>query len=190
MTKSTVAFLGYDRHQTRLCEAIEAEGYAVWNTNEPVMDLSRFDHVVSFGYRHLLRQPIIDTARRPIMNLHISFLPYNRGAHPNFWAWVEGTPHGVTLHEIDAGLDTGPVLASRRVMFDDDLITLRDSQARLISEIESLFIASFSSWVAGDIKPVAQVGKGSFHKAKDLPNWLKTWDISAREAKRKFDAGE
>lgn len=45
------------------------------------------------------------------MNLHISYLPWNKGADPNFWSCIDGTPAGVTLHHIDAGVDTGDIIA-------------------------------------------------------------------------------
>src|SRR5690606_23646870 len=44
-----------------------------------------------------------------------SYLPYNRGAHPNVWSIVEETPAGVTLHYVDAGIDTGDIVAQREV---------------------------------------------------------------------------
>lgn len=185
-----LAFLGYDESQTRLIEVIRGHGLSVMQIVDPVTDLSGFDHVVSFGYRHILRADVLGTARRPIMNLHISFLPYNRGAQPNFWAWVEGTPHGVTLHEIAAGVDTGPILAQRRVDFGDDRITLRDSQARLIAEIEALFEEVLPDWLAGRLAATPQVGKGTYHAKKDLPDWLISWDIQAREAIARYAKSE
>jgi len=69
------------------------------------------DFIVSFGYRHILKEPILRSVARPIINIHISYLPWNRGADANFWSWFKHTPKGVSIHEIDAGIDTGPVLA-------------------------------------------------------------------------------
>src|SRR5688500_18212289 len=64
---------------------------------------------VSFGY--LLRPPILDLFPRGCVNLHPALLPYNRGAYPNVWSIVDGTPAGATLHWIDRGVDTGDVIA-------------------------------------------------------------------------------
>ncbi|MCL0081308.1 hypothetical protein M1N64_03665 [Peptococcaceae bacterium] len=41
------------------------------------------------------------------INLHISFLPWNRGADPNFWSFIENAPVGVSIHYLDEGIDTG-----------------------------------------------------------------------------------
>ena len=46
----------------------------------------------------------------PIVNLHKAYLPYNKGAHPNFWSFAENTPSGITIHVIDSGIDTGNII--------------------------------------------------------------------------------
>ena len=38
--------------------------------------------------------------------MHISYLPFNRGAHPNYWSFKDNSPKGVTIHFIDNGIDT------------------------------------------------------------------------------------
>ncbi|MDI7864283.1 hypothetical protein MRS76_20295 [Rhizobiaceae bacterium n13] len=68
-------FLGYDRNQTRLVELIERFGWQVEHAAEPVHDLSGYDLAVSFGYRHILKAEALATARRPVLNLHIAYLP-------------------------------------------------------------------------------------------------------------------
>src|SRR5262245_47929427 len=73
--------------------------------------------IVSYGYRHILREPLLSAYAERIINLHISYLPWGRGADPNLWSWIEGTPKGVTIHAIDAGLDTGPIFVQRLVDF-------------------------------------------------------------------------
>ncbi len=188
MTAGSIALLGYNETQTRLVGALRQLGYAVTCHTDPVSDLSEYDHVVSFGYRHILRGHVIGTAQRPIMNLHISYLPYNRGAHPNFWAWVERTPHGVTLHEIDEGLDTGPIIAQETVEFESDDITLSESYSILTNRIEDLFLRVFPLWISGGVKSKPQTGRGSSRKSAELPAWVQTWDITAKEARDRYDA--
>ena len=82
--------------------------------------LHNFDFVVSYNYKHLVKQPIIDLFQpNRIINLHISYLPFNRGMHPNAWSWATGVPNGVTIHHLDVGLDTGNILVQKEVDFDD-----------------------------------------------------------------------
>jgi len=47
--------------------------------------------------------------------LHPSYLPYNRGELPATFAILEGTPAGATLHYMDSGLDTGPIIEREQV---------------------------------------------------------------------------
>src|SRR5688572_9082774 len=64
------------------------------------------DYLVSVAFGYILRPDVLAIARAGAINLHTGFLPYNRGAHPNVWSIVEGTPAGATLHWVDAGVDT------------------------------------------------------------------------------------
>jgi methionyl-tRNA formyltransferase len=68
---------------------------------------------VLFGY--LLAPDLIEAIPRGVLNLHPSCLPWHRGANANVWSIVEGGHAGVTLHRIDAGVDTGPIVAQEAV---------------------------------------------------------------------------
>lgn len=73
---------------------------------------------VSAMFGHILRRDLLDLLPAGCVNLHPSYLPYNRGAHPNVWSIVEGTPAGATLHWVDEGVDTGDIIAQRAVPVD------------------------------------------------------------------------
>jgi methionyl-tRNA formyltransferase len=69
------------------------------------------DVVVIIAYGQIISQRLIDIPRLGWINLHASLLPKYRGAAPINWAIVNGeTRTGLTTMQIDAGLDTGPVL--------------------------------------------------------------------------------
>ncbi len=143
-------------------------GEAVKATADPITpdELSRFDFAVSHGYRHILRQSVIDALPDRIVNLHIAYLPYNRGADPNLWSWVEDTPKGVTIHHIDSGIDTGDVIAQRLVEFDGTE-TLASSYARLQDEMVSLFHEQWPLIRAGTAPRTPQEGEGTYHRVAD-----------------------
>jgi methionyl-tRNA formyltransferase len=124
------------------------------------------DICISVSYRHIIPPEIIDIAPR-IINLHISYLPFNRGAHPAVWSIVEGTPAGVTLHEIDEGIDTGPILVQQRVgVFSaDTAATLYD---RLSDVAFYLFCDMWKDVKCNNIIPKKQTSKGTFHTVKDF----------------------
>jgi len=74
------------------------------------------DLVVLAGYMHLLTRPFLARFPERIVNVHPSLLPAFPGAHAiddALEAGVEAT--GVTVHVVDAGLDTGPVLRQEPV---------------------------------------------------------------------------
>jgi methionyl-tRNA formyltransferase len=67
--------------------------------------------MVVVGYGQIIPQRIIDLPRLGILNVHASLLPRYRGAAPIQWAIANGeTETGVTIMQIDAGLDTGDML--------------------------------------------------------------------------------
>ena len=63
----------------------------------------------------LLRWPLIGAFRLGVLNAHMGLLPAYRGMNVAEWAALEGAPVGCTVHLIDAGIDTGPILATREV---------------------------------------------------------------------------
>jgi methionyl-tRNA formyltransferase len=69
------------------------------------------DFVISYGYRYIIREPLLSRFRMRMVNIHISYLPWNRGSNPNFWCWYEDSPKGVSIHFVDEGVDTGPIIA-------------------------------------------------------------------------------
>lgn len=147
-----------------------AEQDEVTSTTEPIglhpdatMD---DDWIVSHGYRHILPAHIVEQMRGRAVNLHISLLPWNRGADPNLWSFIDRTPKGVTIHYIDEGVDTGLVVMQRYVSpFAHD--TLRTSYMRLQAAVEDLFREAWPSVREGRRRGYRQVEGGSYHSRAD-----------------------
>ena len=127
--------------------------------------LSSHDLLISFGYRHLISQRSLDILNGRAVNVHISMLPWNRGADPNFWSWATNTPKGVTVHWIDAGLDTGPIVKQRVVDLSPDS-TLRETHSDLLQAGALLAADAWPSVLEGSSR--AQDPGGTFHKKADL----------------------
>jgi len=173
-----ILFLGYDNNETSLHSILEGRGCEVVHSNEEIVCTSDFDLIISFGYRHIIPSEIITTSC-PIINLHISLLPFNRGAHPNFWSHFEATPSGVTIHLIDEGIDTGLYLFQKRVNFNTKKLTFKESHTILISEIESLFIRNIEEILSLEFEPKTYTEEGTYHSYADLPeevNWNRIID--------------
>ena len=115
-----ILFLGYNHEQTSLIDKIKfyKKEWHIKQTNKKInlITAKKFESIISFGYRHVIDKHIIDNLGYPIINLHISFLPYNRGTHPNFWSFAENTPSGVSIHETDYGVDTGRIIYQKKLI--------------------------------------------------------------------------
>lgn len=85
--------------------------------------------VVCAGYMHLLRKPFLDRFPGGIVNTHSAPLPDFPGAHPIEDVLAAGVPEtAATVHYVDEGIDSGPVIAAERVPVrpDDTADTLRE----------------------------------------------------------------
>lgn len=68
------------------------------------------DFALSAHFSEILSEDFFTIPRHGVANLHSAYLPYNRGHWPEVWSIVRGTPAGITLHFIGAGLDTGDII--------------------------------------------------------------------------------
>jgi len=159
---------------------LSKRGKVDWTKEKLSIDnSSHYDWIISYGYQHIISEQILDTSRNPIINLHISYLPFNRGAHPNFWSFKEKTPKGVTIHFLDKGIDTGPILIQKECTFNKK-DTLATSYLKLESEIEKLFYVSFDKIISHDIMATPQTSQGTFHKKSDLPDEI-DWNTNIND---------
>lgn len=173
--RAKIFFLGYQTTETKLIYILIDNECEVWHTSSPISSTVGFDFVISFGYRHILKNNIINSSSAPIINLHISYLPYNRGAHPNFWSFFEGTPSGVSIHLIDGGIDTGPILFQRYANFPKTAITFKQTYNFLIELIEELFIENIRSIITNSYSINKQKNKGTYHCIANLPKRFIGW---------------
>jgi methionyl-tRNA formyltransferase len=146
-----------------IAAAIERAG-DTWAVFETIEAISEADWVVSYGHRHIIREPHLTRWQGRLINLHISFLPWNRGSDPNFWSWVDGTPKGVTIHLVDKGLDTGPILAQRELQLSG---TLGTSYNQLRVGMAALFAEAWPAIRTGTVPAIPQTGRGSYHRSAD-----------------------
>ncbi|GAB6158042.1 hypothetical protein JCM39194_12420 [Desulfotomaculum varum] len=138
------------------------------------------DFIVSYGYQHIIKKDVIDRYKYKAINLHISYLPWNRGSDPNLWSFLEDTPKGVTIHYIDEGVDSGEIIVQKEVKFNIEEETLRTSYEKLSFEIEELFMMVWPNIKMGKVKPIHQIGGGTFHRSVDKEKYMnllvKGWD--------------
>ena len=182
-------FLGYNSNQTKLINFLRKKKISVTNKKTKVLTkgIEKFDLIIIFGYTKRIKSNVLRKIKRPILNLHMSYLPFNKGAHPNFWSFYDDTKKGVTIHEIDEGLDTGPIIFQKEIKFNiqkNKKITFMRSYNILFLELEKLFIKNYKSIILNNYrKKKNDKSKGIVHKIKDLPKDLQgkkknRWNIS------------
>ena len=116
----------------------------------------RPDVAVVLAYGRILPRAVLDAPRLGCMNLHASLLPKYRGAAPINWAIIAGeTETGVSLMQMDEGLDTGPVLSQRPLTIGSEE-TAGELAAR-IGEIASEAVREdLARAIAGELVPRPQ----------------------------------
>lgn len=126
----------------------------------------KFDLAVSYTYPYILSEDVLFALRNNAVNLHNSFLPWNRGKDPSLWSIAENTPRGVSLHYMSVGLDKGDIIAQRLVPLKKG-DTLKTSYFALDKAAKEQFIEAFryyDYWVQMRKKPL---GRGNYHSSKD-----------------------
>jgi len=137
---------------------------------------NNIDFIISYNYRIIIRPEIIDLLPNRIVNLHTSYLPYNKGASPNIWSFIENTPCGITIHEIDNGIDTGNILLQEKIIYDYKEETLETAYKKSNETIQKLFCKNWDDIKNNKIIPIKQLEKGTFHLVKDLEKYKEIID--------------
>jgi methionyl-tRNA formyltransferase len=155
-----------DWRTARIEQRLFAAGDVFEKTRQPItpVDIRGFDLGLSYGYQHLLKPDVL--TNWTAINLHISYLPWNRGADPNIWSWIEGTPKGVSIHLIDKGIDTGPMYCQRLVPMTD-AESLASSYDKLSNAMLELFDDNWMLIRDRKIAPQPQKSNGTIHFDRD-----------------------
>ena len=140
------------------------------------------DAAVVVAYGLILPQAALDAPRLGCLNLHASLLPRWRGAAPIQRAIMAGdSATGACVMQMEAGLDTGPVLACKATPIgpEDTARTLHD---RLAGIGAALMVETLAALAAGEVSPTPQPEIGAIYAAKiDKAEARVDWTRSAAE---------
>lgn len=146
--------------------------------------------IVSFNYRYLIPKEVLDLMPDRVINLHTSYLPYNRGSSPNFFSFMDDTPKGVTIHRMAEGLDTGDILCRKELFFDEGRETFASTYEKLLAAMKELFYQNWDAIKAGKITAQKQEGCGTYHTMRELAEIREkhpfTWDCNIADYKNGF----
>jgi methionyl-tRNA formyltransferase len=148
------------------------------------------DLMVVVAYGQILPASLINAPRLGTLNVHASLLPRHRGPAPIEWSILSGdTETGVTIMRMDAGVDTGPILAQERIPLPPDATApLLESQlARLGSR---LMLKTLDDLARGRVTPVPQPAERATHapRLRSEDGKLKPSSMSAQEIDRRVRA--
>ena len=121
------------------------------------------DLIVVTAFGQILPRPLLELPRLGCLNVHTSLLPKFRGAAPIQWAILNGESEtGVTIMKLDAGVDTGDILAQETtpIHSSDDAWTLQDRLGKLGAE---LLVRTIPAYRDGIVRPRPQPAEGISH---------------------------
>src|SRR5579863_4964477 len=89
--------------------------------------------LVIFTGGSILRKPVLELPRLGVLNVHLGLLPEVRGMSTPEWSLLNHVPVGITIHYMDAGIDTGPILRRHEFSGLERCESLADLRNRLIA---------------------------------------------------------
>jgi len=147
------------------CRVVSAGG-----CNDPAevarMAAVRPDVVLVFG-TGILREPLLSAFAGRLINIHLGLSPYYRGAGTNFWPLVNREPEyvGATIHYLDAGIDTGPILAHARPLIEPGDGPHDIGNKTIVAAAQALLRVA-DAHVAGSAHSVPQWSGGRLYQRK------------------------
>lgn len=133
------------------------------------------DYIISVQYDKILNCRIIELPKLGCLNLHFSLLPYGRGCCPIPWAIIDNKPAGSTLHYINRGIVTGPIVGQIQTEYSYS-DTAYDVYMRTVDNAAKLFSENLDKIASGNIALREQPKKEHEYHPKGPPwggeiNW-------------------
>ena len=162
----------YEDDIIRLCEKnqIQVEKRLDINSKKFVslnQDKS-IDLVFMLWFPTIVKSESLKSVKKGFVNLHPSYIPFNRGMHPYYWSIIDGNQAGTTIHFIDENIDEGKIIFQKKIEYDIT-DTGGDLYSKNLEETINLFQDSFHKILDGDyVETSVDNSKGSFHYGKEL----------------------
>tara|TARA_R110001583_G_scaffold12263_1_gene54536 strand:- start:27 stop:608 length:582 start_codon:yes stop_codon:yes gene_type:complete len=183
-----VLLIGYNK--SRIRDFLEKNTTLYWIDGSEKITLKLINkynpnYIILHGCHSILSSDIIKKYKNHIINCHGAYLPYNRGAHPNVWSFIDNTPKGGTIQYITENIDDGDILVRDEVDIRDN-DTLATVYWRIRDLLEEMFILNWEKIINKEITPTKQnLTLGKVHYRKDLKQikhlLTKEWDTPIQE---------
>jgi folate-dependent phosphoribosylglycinamide formyltransferase PurN len=173
----------YVRHSlgifTSMLEVGAAHGFPVvtcgnQNSEQAIEQLKRWaPDVAVFTGGNILRNRVLLVPRLGVLNSHLGLLPEIRGMSTVEWSLLCGVPLGITIHFMDSGIDTGPVLLRREFRDFRDCQSRTDLQNRMIGMGVELIGETVVGLDQGTISAIPQAAREEDHQYFAIHEMLK-----------------
>lgn len=138
--------------------------------------------VAIFTGGNILRDDVLRVPRLGVINSHLALLPEIRGMSSPEWSLLSEIPLGITVHFMDSGIDTGPILLRREFSSADQCQSLTDLRNRMIAEGIELIAEAVAGLDRGTILPAPQADRESDNQFFVMHDRLK--EEAARQLKK------
>ena len=133
-------------------------------------------YLFSLEYRNLINVKMFNSNN--LFNIHFSLLPKYRGCHTNFLQIKNGEKiSGVTLHKIDKGIDTGPIVDSIKFKLSENT-TGYENYIMLMKLAKKIFIKNFKFIIKNKYQLKKQNNKKSTYYSRNAVNYSKLTKIN------------
>ncbi len=142
----------------------------------------KLDLIVSVSYRQILKREILGIPRAGAVNLHPSYLPKYRGKNPLNWVLINGEKEtGVTVHYINEGIDTGGILARKKIKISQS-DTADSLQKKFVQAAPGLIERAIGLIRNGRARPIPQNEKeASYYPPRTPEDGRINWNQSAED---------
>lgn len=104
------------------------------NSNAAQVQIAKWSpDLIVFAGGNILRSRALKIPRLGVLNVHLGLLPEIRGMSSPEWSLLESRPLGITIHYMNAGIDTGPILKKYELRQEHECKSLSDLRHRLIA---------------------------------------------------------
>lgn len=125
------------------------------------------DYILSVHFPYKIPSNILRIPRIGTLNLHPSYLPYNRGWHTPTWAIMDDTTYGATLHWVDEGIDTGDIALQRKIeIYPHD--TAHTLYQRVLQTEETLLNEAIPLLLKRKLSRLPQKEEGTSHSKVEI----------------------
>lgn len=160
-----------------LCDRDEANVLAMLTRKDQLSIVEELDPelIISGGFQYIVPESVLSIPDLGVVNMHGSYLPYNRGANTNVWPLIDDTPAGVSLHYMTPKLDGGPIIDRREIE-----TRLSDTARSLLTRIEREAVQQFKQmWPEirdNTVETTPQdADQGTYHSRSEF---VDLWDLN------------